>query len=368
MTKKQELAQLVLEDGTVFRGVSCGVAGERYGEVVFNTSMTGYQEIITDPSYAGQIVTMTYPLIGNYGVTTADIESRKPFLEGFVMRECSQIASNWRHEKTLRDYFIEHTIVAIEGIDTRRLTKHIREQGAMRAILATGNKPITQLLKKVRASEGLVGKDLVKGVTMPEMKEWSGGKCRVVLIDCGVKYNIIRLLAERGCKVITIPATTPFDAIRNLRPDGIMLSNGPGDPEPVTYVIKTVRGLIGKYPVFGICLGHQMLGLALGGKTYKLKFGHHGGNQPVKDLRTGKVDITAQNHGFVVDVKTIKKHDVEITHMNCNDHTVEGMAHKKFPVFSVQYHPEAGPGPHDPAYLFDQFVANMKKAKRRSGK
>ncbi|MBN1493584.1 MAG: glutamine-hydrolyzing carbamoyl-phosphate synthase small subunit [Candidatus Omnitrophica bacterium] len=365
MTDKKQIAKLVLEDGTVFTGLSCGVAGERYGEVVFNTSMTGYQEIITDPSYRGQIVTMTYPLIGNYGVTNVDIESRVPFFEGLVMRECSEIASNWRHEQTLRDYFIENNIVAIEGIDTRRLTKHIREQGAMKAVLSTTDRNDKRLHEKVKASLGLVGRDLVKEVTSDTIQEWNKeGKYKVVLIDCGCKYNIIRSLAHRGCTVTTVPAETPFETIRDLKPDGIMLSNGPGDPAAVTYVIDTVKALIGHYPIFGICLGHQMLGLALGGTTYKLKFGHHGGNQPVKDLRTGKIDITAQNHGFAVDVASIKKHDVEITHINCNDQTNEGLRHKTLPIFSVQYHPEAAPGPHDASYLFDDFVENMKKNKQ----
>jgi carbamoyl-phosphate synthase small subunit len=365
MDKKKPQAKLVLEDGTVFSGLSCGAKGERYGEVVFNTSMSGYQEIITDPSYRGQIVTMTYPLIGNYGVTTADIESRTPFLEGFVMRECSRVASNWRHEQSLREYFVENNIVALDGIDTRRLTKHIRTQGAMKAVLSTTDLDDKSLVKKVKASPGLVGRDLVKEVTSDTVQQWNTtGKYHVVLIDCGCKYNITRSLASRGCKVTTVPAETPVEKIRELKPDGIMLSNGPGDPAAVTYVIETVRKLIGQYPIFGICLGHQMLGLAFGGKTYKLKFGHHGGNQPVKDLRTGKVAITAQNHGFAVDVSSIKEYDVEVTHINCNDQTIEGMRHKTLPIFSVQYHPEAAPGPHDAAYLFDVFVENMRKDKR----
>lgn len=366
MAKLKKIAKLVLEDGTVFEGYSCGVAGERYGEVVFNTSMMGYQEIITDPSYKGQIVAMTYPLIGNYGVTSSDMESRAPFVEGFVMRECSQIASNWRHEETLRDYFKHNNIVAIEGIDTRKLTKHIRLAGAMKSVLSTIDLDNKSLHKKARESRGLEGVDLVKEVTTDEIKAWSSsGKRTVVLIDCGVKYNIIRNLVDRDCKLITVPAATTADEIKALNPDGIMLSNGPGDPAAVTCVIATVKQLIGKYPIFGICLGHQMLGLALGGKTFKLKFGHHGGNQPVKDLKTGKVAITAQNHGFAVDIRSLKKSEVEISHVNCNDHTLEGIRHKKLPIFSVQFHPEAAPGPHDAAYLFDEFIANIDIVKKK---
>ncbi len=355
-------AILALEDGTIFRGESFGATGERYGEVVFNTSMTGYQEILTDPSYKGQIVTMTYPLIGNYGINKEDVESRRPFVEGFVVKECSKISSSWRSEKSLADYLKENNIIGIEGIDTRSLTLHIREAGAMKAVLSTEDLDGKNLVKKVQESTGLLGIDLVKEVSSKKKYIWSKIKSKgykVVVLDCGVKYNILRNLMERGCEVVVVPARTTGDEILTLKPDGVLLSNGPGDPAAVKYVIETTRRLIGKLPIFGICLGHQMLGLAFGGKTYKLKFGHHGANHPVKDLKTGKVSITVQNHGFCVDIDSLNKKEIEITHINLNDRTLEGMRHKQLPIFSVQFHPEASAGPHDAQYLFESFIEMM---------
>lgn len=364
-------AILALEDGKIFRGESFGASGERFGEVVFNTSMSGYQEVITDPSYKGQIVAMTYPLIGNYGVNPEDVESRRPFLEGFVVKEYSKISSNWRSTRTLADYLQKNNVLGIEGIDTRELTLHIRSAGAMKAVLSTQDMDEKSLVKKARNSQGLLGVDLVKEVTSAKKYVWakiSGGKkspaaakLKVAVLDCGVKYNILRLLAENGCEVIVFPAQTPAKEILKARPRGLLLSNGPGDPAAVDYVVRTSRELIGKLPIFGICLGHQMLGQALGGKTFKLKFGHHGANQPVKDLKTGKVSISVQNHGFCVDIDSLNKKEIEITHINLNDNTLEGMRHKKLPIFSVQFHPEASPGPHDAAYMFKNFVDLMKK-------
>jgi carbamoyl-phosphate synthase small subunit len=360
-------AILALEDGTVFKGESFGANGERFGELVFNTSMTGYQEVITDPSYKGQIVAMTYPLIGNYGINEQDVESRKIFLEGFVVKEYSKIHSNWRSQKSLGDYLKENSIIGIEGIDTRALTLHIRQAGAMKAVLSTEDKDEKQLVEKAKDSCGLVGIDLVKKVTIDKKYIWSNvadkdkRQFEVVVIDCGVKYNILRQLLKNNCEVIVVPATTEAKEILKMKPDGILFSNGPGDPAAVSYVVETTKQLIGKLPIFGICLGHQMLGQAFGGKTYKLKFGHHGGNHPVKDLKTGKVSITVQNHGFCVDIDSLNKKDIQITHINLNDNTLEGMRHKKLPVFSVQFHPEAGPGPNDASYLFGEFVKLMKK-------
>ncbi len=357
-------AILALEDGTIFRGEPFGASGERCGEVVFNTSMTGYQEILTDPSYKGQIVTMTYPLIGNYGINSEDVESRKPFVEGFVVKEYSKIASNWRAQKTLEEYLKENNILGIEGIDTRALTLYIREAGAMKAVLSTEDLDEKSLVQKARDSRGLIGIDLVKEVSSDKIYVWSKIKTKghkVVVLDCGVKYNILRKLLENRCEVVVMPAETGASEILKMKPDGLLLSNGPGDPEAVKYVIETTRALIGKLPIFGICLGHQMLGLALGGRTYKLKFGHHGANHPVKDLKTGKVSITVQNHGFCVDIDSLNKKDIEITHINLNDQTLEGMRHKKLPIFSVQFHPEASSGPHDAEYLFGEFIKMMKK-------
>ncbi|MFH1791868.1 MAG: glutamine-hydrolyzing carbamoyl-phosphate synthase small subunit [Candidatus Omnitrophota bacterium] len=357
-------ALLVLEDGRTFEGTAFGARGEKFGEVVFNTSLTGYQEILTDPSYRGQIVTMTYPLIGNYGVNPEDVESSAPHLAGFSVRETSKIASNWRATQTLDSYLRKNGIVGIEGIDTRALTRHIRLEGAMRAVLSTRNTDCGSLVEKARRSPGLIGRDLVREVTCPGRYTWSRkGRRHVVVIDCGVKYNILRSLSKRGLKVTVIPYDTPADQILAFKSDGVLVSNGPGDPAAVKCVINTLKALIGRIPVFGICLGHQLLCLALGGQTYKLKFGHHGGNHPVKDLRTGRIYITAQNHGFCVDMDTVDSKDVEITHMNLNDNTCEGMRHKRLPVFSVQFHPEAGPGPRESAYLFDEFADYMNRRK-----
>jgi len=368
-------AIIALEDGRVFEGYSFAGSGERYGEMVFNTSMTGYQEILTDPSYKGQIVTMTYPLIGNYGVNEEDIESDKPQTEGFIVKEYSRIYSNFRAKKSLAEYLEEHNIIGIEGVDTRALTKHIRTQGAMKAVISTLDLDKESLIAKVNASLSLVGRDLVKEVTCQKIRnskfEIRNSKFKVVAIDCGIKYSILRLLAEHGCEVTVVPAKTSSNEILTMNPDGIFLSNGPGDPEGVPYAIETIKEFIqsairnpqSAIPIFGICLGHQILGLALGGKTYKLKFGHRGGNQPVKDLATGKIDITSQNHGFCVDIDSLNRDEVEITHINPNDQTLEGMRHKKLPIFSVQYHPEASPGPHDAGYLFNRFTELMKRYK-----
>lgn len=361
-------AVLVLEDGSVFRGRSFGAQGVRCGEIVFNTSMSGYQEIITDPSYKGQIVAMTYPLIGNYGINEDDAESVRPFVEGFVVKECSRIASNWRSGSSLPEYLAGHGIPAVEGVDTRALTLRIREGGALKAVIAAGPEcgDVPALLEKARSWSGLVGVDLVKEVTCPVAYDWNDkGKYKTAVLDCGVKYNILRILAGLGCRVRVFPANTPAKDISAWKPDGIMLSNGPGDPAAVTYVIDTVRELsaAGGLPMFGICLGNQMLGLAFGGRTYKLKFGHHGANHPVKDLKSGKVAITVQNHGFCVDMQSLNEKELRVTHINLNDNTHEGMRHRKLPVFSVQFHPEASPGPHDAAYLFSSFVESMKKHK-----
>jgi len=356
-------AILALEDGTIFEGESFGATGKRCGEVVFNTSMTGYQEILTDPSYKGQIVTMTYPLIGNYGINPEDFESEKPHLSGFVVREKSRMMSNWRAKENLDNFLKKHGVIGIEGIDTRALTLHIRSAGAMKGIISTKDLNKKNLVKKAQRSPGLIGIDLVKEVTCRKIYKWNkNGKFKVVLLDCGAKYSIMRELAKRDCQVTVVPAQTSAEKILSLKPDGVVLSNGPGDPAALTYVIDTVRSLIGRVPIFGICLGHQMLGLALGGKTFKLKFGHRGANQPVMDLRTRKVEITSQNHGFCVDLDSLNKNEVELTHINLNDQTSEGLAHKRYPAFSVQYHPEAAAGPHDSRYLFTEFLEKMNHA------
>ncbi|HEX5036832.1 MAG TPA: glutamine-hydrolyzing carbamoyl-phosphate synthase small subunit [bacterium] len=373
MTKDKK-AVLVLEDGSVFEGISFGAPGERTGEVVFNTSLSGYQEILTDPSYKGQMVVMTYPEIGNYGVNPEDVESWKPFVEGFIVRNYNGVPSNFRSRQTLDSYLKKNGIVAIEGVDTRALTRHLRDQGSKMGILSTKDFDVKRLLKKVRGAEGLVGRDLVQFVTTRKPYHWTEGSWdlktgykkkpikksfKVIAYDFGIKRNILRNLVNAGCDVTVVPATMPYKDVLAKKPDGVFLSNGPGDPEPVTYAIENIRGLLGKVPVFGICLGHQLLGLSLGGKTYKLKFGHHGGNQPVMDLDTNKVEITSQNHGFAVDTDSLKGKAV-LTHVNLNDKTVEGLKLTKVPAFSVQYHPEASPGPHDANYLFERFTKMMK--------
>lgn len=371
-------AILVLEDGTVFHGQSFGAAGEKTGEIVFNTSLTGYQEILTDPSYKGQIVTMTYPLIGNYGINEEDLESQIPQVEGFVVRENSVIASNHRSTQTLSEYLKKHDIIGIEGIDTRALTKKLRTQGALKGVISTVDSVKKSLVDKAKTCPGVEGVDLVKVVTCKKPYVWNETeyakdprskiqdpnkvKYNVVAYDFGIKFSILRYLQQVGCRVTVVPAKTPAEEVLAMKPDGIFLSNGPADPAAVTYAIKNIKKLIGKKPIFGICLGNQLLGLAFGGKTYKLKFGHHGGNQPVMDLKTKKVAITAQNHGFAVDIDSIPDKQVELTHINLNDQTVEGMRHKDLPIFSVQYHPEAGPGPHDAIYLFKEFTRLMDRA------
>lgn len=360
----KQKAILALEDGRVFEGTSFGVPGEHYGEVVFNTGMTGYQEVITDPSYAGQIVVMTYPLIGNYGVNGDDSESRSIWLEGFVVNELCRKPSSWRSEQDLDSFLKEYNVMGIEGIDTRALTRHIREAGAMRAVISTVDHDRDSLVEKAKASPDLIGRDLVSEVTCEKpyvMAENEG--LHVIVLDYGLKYSILDQLVAVGCHITVVPADTTAGEIMKLRPDGVLLSNGPGDPAAVTYAIDTIRDLvdIGTLPIFGICLGQQLLGLALGGNTYKLKFGHHGENHPVKDLATGKIEITVQNHGFCVDIESLDKNTIEITHMNLNDNTLEGIRHRELPLFSVQFHPEAGPGPHDARHLFGRFVELMKK-------
>ncbi|GAB60986.1 MAG: carbamoyl-phosphate synthase small subunit [Candidatus Jettenia sp.] len=372
MDKKKAI--LVLADGIVFKGFSLGASGEAIGEVVFNTSTMGYQEILTDPSYKGQMVVMTYPLIGNYGINQKDYESRKLFLEGFITKECSPFPSNWRSQISLDDFLKKNGVIGIQGIDTRRLTTHIRDCGVQQGIISTTDFDIASLIQKIQASPGLAGSDLVKTVTCSDVYEWQdvdkdlkeSKRYKVVVYDCGVKYNILRKLRDAGCSVLVVPAHTPVQTVFDMNPDGVVLSNGPGDPEAVPYMIENIKGLLGKKPVFGICLGHQLLALTLGLKTYKLKFGHHGGNQPVIDLATKKVEITAQNHNFAVTSPsqgTRQKSpygDVEITHLNLNDKSVEGLRCHSIPAFSVQYHPEASPGPHDATYLFEQFIEMMK--------
>jgi carbamoyl-phosphate synthase small subunit len=358
-------AIIALEDGRIFKGTSFGAEGNRTGEVVFNTGMTGYQEVLTDPSYKGQIVAMTYPLIGNYGINEEDSESQGLWLEGFIVSELSRIKSNWRSNGDLDSYLKKHNVMGIQGIDTRALTKHIRLAGAMKAVISTSDADVDLLMDQMAKSPGLVGRDLVADVTCESAYEFVSSETgpKVVVMDFGVKSSILCQLKGRGCNVTVVPAHTTAEEILDYGPDGVLLSNGPGDPAAVTYAIDTVRKLLekGTIPIFGICLGQQILGLALGGKTYKLKFGHHGSNHPVKDLDTGKINITVQNHGFCVDIDSLDESDIEITHINLNDNTLEGIRHKKLPAFSVQFHPEAGPGPHDARYLFGQFVEMMRK-------
>ncbi|HYA43034.1 MAG TPA: glutamine-hydrolyzing carbamoyl-phosphate synthase small subunit [Syntrophobacteraceae bacterium] len=367
-------AILLLEDGTVFRGYTFCGHGRTLGEVVFNTSMTGYQEVLTDPSYKGQIVAMTYPLTGTYGINPEDMESTAIHVEAFIVKEYQDFASNWRSNRSLADFLMEHGKIGIEGIDTRALTRHLRVRGAMRGIIATDTDNLNLLMDQVQAYPGLNGIDLVQYVTCQKPYRWRDGRkhetdstdwlpgCggyRVAALDCGIKYNILRKLERAGCQVLVFPAHTGAAEILACDPDGIFLSNGPGDPAAVHYVIKTVQELFGKKPIFGICLGHQMMGLALGGSTFKLKFGHRGANQPVKDLTTGRIEITAQNHGFCVDPDSLSHLPVRLTHINLNDNTLEGMEHLEIPAFCVQYHPEASPGPHDASYLFNRFIQMM---------
>ena len=369
-------ANLALSDGKVFEGNHFGAEGEVDAEIVFNTSMSGYQEVITDPSYCGQMVMMTYPLIGNYGINPQDFESDRPHLSGFIIKELSGIASNWRSRGKLEDFLKEFGIVGIQGIDTRALTRRIREKGAQQAVLSTITRDPEELIRKAQNSPGLEGKDLVKEVTCQSPYDWKeeewdifnrgpslksdvNKKLFVVAYDFGIKRNILRKLVGAGCRVRVVPASTPAEEVLALNPDGVFLSNGPGDPEGVPYAIKNIKFLLGKIPIFGICLGHQILNLALNGQTFKLKFGHHGGNQPVMDTHTGKVEITSQNQGFAVAQESIGS-SIDVTSVNLNDQTVEGIHHKKWPIFSVQYHPEASPGPHDSSHLFQQFTNLMK--------
>lgn len=356
-------AILVLEDGRTFHGASFGAVGETFGEMVFNTSMSGYQEILTDPSYAGQIVCMTYPLIGNYGVNETDVESRRPWVEGFVVREASRIRSNWRSTGSLDDYLKDHDIVGIEQIDTRALVRHIRDKGAMRAGISSVDAVPEALLKKVLSSPDMKDRELATTVTVDEPFDYPSmdeTAYHVVAYDFGVKTNSLREFAKLGCKLTVVPAETTAEEVLALKPDGIFLSNGPGDPASMKAVVDEIKKLTASnVPMFGICLGHQILGQVFGGKTFKMKFGHRGGNQPIKDLTTGKVEITSHNHGFAVDAASLPA-DVEVTHVNLNDNTVAGLRHKTLPIFSVQYHPESAPGPHDSEYLFRRFIEMMK--------
>jgi carbamoyl-phosphate synthase small subunit len=377
-------AKLALEDGTVFAGASIGAEGEVDGEVCFNTSMTGYQEILTDPSYRGQIVTMTYPQIGNYGVNAEDVESQRPQLAGFVVREHSRTQSNFRSEQGLSEYLRQSGVVAIESIDTRALVRRLRSVGAMKGVLSTTDLDDASLVAKARHSPGLVGRDLVREVLPDQPRQWleplswwthltesaepskgyparsneTENRPHVVALDFGMKWNIPRHLVDMGCRVTILPGTATSEDVLAQEPDGVFLSNGPGDPEPLEYAINTIRGLLGKRPIFGICLGHQLLGLACGARTFKLKFGHRGANHPVQDLTTGAVEITSQNHGFAVDADSLPSH-LEVTHRSLNDGTIEGLVHRDVPAFSVQYHPEASAGPHDSHYLFRRFYEAM---------
>jgi carbamoyl-phosphate synthase small subunit len=369
-------AILALEDGRVFRGRSYGASSERLGEVVFNTSLSGYQEILTDPSYAGQIVILTYPHIGNYGTNLLDCESARPYAEGLVVRELSELASNWRSEAEVSEFLAGYGIPVISQIDTRALVRHLRKHGAMRGVISATDSDAQSLVAKAKAVPSMVGLDLASRVTVSSPYRWTepsrhimAGDTRpaaeprfhVVAYDYGIKQNILRRLVDVGCHVTVVPATTTAADVMDLKPDGVFLSNGPGDPEPVEYAAQAVRDMVGRVPIFGICLGHQIIGLALGGKTYKLKFGHHGGNHPILNLETQKVEITAQNHGFAVDPDSLKASEVILTHKNLNDDTLEGLRHRTMPLFSVQYHPEASPGPHDSGYLFDRFVRMMEE-------
>jgi carbamoyl-phosphate synthase small subunit len=371
-------AKLALADGTVYTGVAFGASGEVYGEVCFNTSMTGYQEILTDPSYCGQIVAMTYPLIGNYGVNLEDVESRGLSLRGFIVRELCRQPSNFRSTDSLDNYLKKANVIGIEGIDTRSLVRRLRMRGAMTGILSTVDMDDVSLVKKAQNSPSLVGRDLVREVMPEKSFEWAeklsklgasglpqtaanGRQLHVVAIDYGMKWNILRHLANLGCRVTVVPGTATAEEVLAHKPDGVFLSNGPGDPRPLEYAISTIQGLLGRVPIFGICLGHQLMGLACGAEIYKLKFGHRGANQPVLNKENGRVEITSQNHGFAIAADTLPKH-LEVTHLNLNDQTIEGLRHREFPAFCVQYHPEASAGPHDSSYLFQTFHRLMTKA------
>ncbi|MFY9729582.1 MAG: glutamine-hydrolyzing carbamoyl-phosphate synthase small subunit [Candidatus Acidiferrales bacterium] len=385
-------AILALEDGRVFNGRAAGARTRRGGEVVFNTSLTGYQEVFTDPSYSGQIVCLTYPHIGNVGSNRDDDESAKPYIEGLVVREFAALSSNWRSTETAQKFLERYGVPVIWDLDTRALVRHLRDVGALRGIVATDGTPAEKLIEEARALPTMAGQELASRVTSAKKYEWSKGSIdlaaaqslgapgaaaanagnassdrrqRVVAYDYGIKQNILRLFVDHGCDVTVVPAKTSAEDVLAMKPDGVFLSNGPGDPEPVSYAIENIRKLLGRVPIFGICLGHQLCGLALGGRTFKLKFGHHGSNHPVKNLLTQKVEITAQNHGFCVDPDSLPSSDVEITHVNLNDHTNEGMRHRSLPLFSVQYHPEASPGPHDARYLFNDFIALMNEGAPR---
>ncbi|HEY6339418.1 MAG TPA: glutamine-hydrolyzing carbamoyl-phosphate synthase small subunit [Candidatus Sulfotelmatobacter sp.] len=373
-------AILALEDGRVFRGKGYGAKGECYGEVVFNTSITGYQEIFTDPSYSGQIVVLTNPEIGNYGTNTDDNEATRPWIEGLIVREFSRVSSNWRSQQVAEEYLEQFKVPVLSDIDTRALVRHLRDHGVMRGVISTIETDVEKLITKARSIPKMDGLDLAKEVSTKRPYVWEVGersheptavvgvkdeppRFHVVAYDFGIKQNILRKLRGEGCRVTVIPAQTAPEDVLALKPNGVFLSNGPGDPEPCTYAVDSIRRLMGRLPIFGICLGHQLTGIALGGKTFKLKFGHHGGNHPVKQLKTGKIEITAHNHNFAVDPDSLAQSEVEFTHMNLNDSTLEGLRHRNLPLFSVQYHPEAAPGPHDSHYLFKDFTKMMEEWK-----